>query len=165
MKTLGIDLGSSSLGWAILSPEKIEDCGVIVFKEGILRTKGVDSLETPAAERRKHRMARRIKFRRRIRKLHVLKLLIENGMCPMTMSEWQALKNNGLFPKNTELVQWLKSTPSAVADHVNPYYARAKAAEEKIDPMLLGRALYHLAQRRGFKSSRLLKRKLLRCYG
>ena len=79
MKTLGIDLGSSSLGWAILSPEKIEDCGVIVFKEGILRTKGVDSLETPAAERRKHRMARRIKFRRRIRKLHVLKLLIENG--------------------------------------------------------------------------------------
>ena len=154
MKTLGIDLGSNSLGWAILSPEKIEDCGVIVFKEGILRSKGVDSLETPAAERRKHRMARRIKFRRRIRKLHVLKILIENNMCPMTMSEWQALKNNGLFPKNKEFVQWLKSTPSSVADHENPYYARAKAAEEKIDPMLLGRALYHLAQRRGFKSSR-----------
>ena len=64
------------------------------------------------------------------------------------------MKNQGKFPRNEEFVEWLKSTSCAGDLTHNPYYARAQAAKEKIDPLLLGRALYHLAQRRGFKSSR-----------
>lgn len=154
MKTLGIDLGSNSLGWAILNETEIADQGVIIFDEGINRVKGVDSLESLAAKRRKYRMARRLKFRRRLRKYHVMKILIENGMCPLTEDELKQLKNTGNFPANPDFIEWLKSTPSSLPEHVNPYYARAMAAEKKIDKMLLGRALYHLAQRRGFKSSR-----------
>ena len=154
MKSLGIDLGSNSLGWAILDDNDIVAQGVVIFDEGIIRQKGVDSLETPAAQRRKHRMARRLKFRRKLRKLQVLKILIENGMCPLSIEEWQQIKATGRIPDNPAYREWLKSVPSSLTDHVNPYYARAMAAERKVEPLLVGRALYHLAQRRGFKSSR-----------
>ncbi|MBQ7207093.1 MAG: hypothetical protein IJS01_04780 [Lentisphaeria bacterium] len=154
MRSLGIDLGSNSLGWAILEQDRIVDQGVVIFDEGIIRNKGLDSLETPAAQRRKHRMARRLKFRRRIRKLHVLDILIDNGMCPLTRDELREMANHRTPPKNPAFIEWLKSVPSSEPVHINPYYARAAAAEHKIDPLLLGRALYHLAQRRGFKSSR-----------
>ena len=155
MKTLGIDLGTNSLGWAILDydrsgPDKLADTGVVIFEEGIKREKGSDSLETPAAERRKHRMARRIKFRRRLRKFKILEILIDRNMCPLTHEELHAWKQNDVFPlQNKAYLNWLKS------DHAdNPYADRAAAARGKVAPGVLGRALYHLAQRRGFKSSR-----------
>lgn len=155
MKTLGIDLGTNSLGWAILDTTKpahsaITDAGVIIFEEGIKRDKGNDSLETPAAERRKYRMARRLKFRRRMRKIKILGILIDNGMCPLTQDELARWKNHDEYPlSNRQFLDWLKSTQ---AD--NPYGDRAAAAKGKVAPEVLGRAIYHLAQRRGFKSSR-----------
>ena len=99
MKRLGIDLGSNSLGWAILSDSRIEDCGVVVFEEGISRTKGVDTLETPAAKRRKYRMARRLKFRRRLRKMHVLKILVEYASPHTDTHTHKALPPNYIFRK------------------------------------------------------------------
>ena len=36
----------------------------------------------------------------------------------------------------------------------NPYALRARALEERLEPWQLGRALYHLGQRRGYKSNR-----------
>jgi len=155
MKTLGIDLGTNSLGWAILDSEKsaknaIQDAGVVIFEEGIKREKGNDSLETPAAERRKHRMARRLKFRRRMRKLKILEILISNGMCPLTMDELKRWKQDDAYPVgNKDFRNWLKSTRED-----NPYGDRAAAAARKVAPDVLGRAIYHLAQRRGFRSSR-----------
>lgn len=155
MKTLGIDLGTNSLGWAIIDAAKpaesaITDAGVVIFEEGIKREKGNDSLQTPAAERRAHRMARRIKFRRRMRKLKILGVLIANGMCPLTVDELKRWKKDNAFPlDNRPFLDWLKSTS---AD--NPYADRAAAAARKVAPEMVGRAIYHLAQRRGFRSSR-----------
>ena len=149
-KTLGIDLGSNSLGWAILDniAGDIADKGVVVFPEGI--DPANDTLETPAAIRRAARAARRMKFRRKIRKWQLLKVLIENGMAPLTIEELLAWKNKGAYPlSNQAFIKWLKST-----DTSNPYLDRANAASGKVDKQVLGRALYHLAQRRGFKSSR-----------
>jgi len=37
---------------------------------------------------------------------------------------------------------------------VMPYVLRAAALDEKLEPHYLGRALYHLGQRRGFLSNR-----------
>ena len=148
--TLGLDLGTNSLGWAILDDitGDILDKGVVVFPEGIDAAN--DTLETPAAIRRAARMARRMKFRRKLRKWALLKVLIENGMCPMTASELDAWKRSGTYPSgNKAFVEWLKST-----DMSNPYADRAAAASGKVNPSVLGRALYHIAQRRGFKSSR-----------
>ena len=149
-KTLGLDLGTNSLGWAILDDitGDILDKGVVVFPEGIDAAN--DTLDTPAAIRRAARMSRRMKFRRKLRKWALLKVLIDNGMCPMSMSELESWKKTGDYPVgNAAFVNWLKST-----DRSNPYADRAAAASGKVDPLVVGRALYHIAQRRGFKSSR-----------
>jgi len=124
------------------------DKGVVVFPEGIDAAN--DTLETPAAIRRAARMARRMKFRRKTRKWALLNILIDNGMCPMTREELVAWKNKGVYPVNNKsFIEWLVST-----DKTNPYADRASAASGKVPPLVLGRALYHIAQRRGFKSSR-----------
>ncbi len=150
-KTLGLDLGSNSLGWAILDDitGDILDKGVIVFPEGVdLDAKS--SADTPAAIRRAARMARRMKFRRKLRKWHLLNILIDVGMCPLTHAELDEWKKTGRYPLgNKAFLEWLKAT-----DTSNPYCDRAAAASGKVPPLTLGRALYHIAQRRGFKSSR-----------
>ena len=149
-KRLGIDLGTNSAGWAVLEGGKIKRCGVLIFDQGIPSEKGVEAPQSPAADRRAARAARRLKFRRRLRKYHVLKILIENGMCPLEMPELKNWISHGVFPlENRDFIAWLNSTQES-----NPYYFRAKAASEKILPFELGRAFFHIAIRRGFKSSR-----------
>jgi|GEM_PF-1593896 len=147
---LGIDLGTNSAGWAVLEDDKIKCCGVLIFEQGIPSEKGVEASQSPAADRRAFRAARRLKFRRRLRKYHILKLLIENGMCPLTLPELKNWITKGIFPiENRDFITWLNSTKES-----NPYYFRARAAAEKVPPMELGRAFFHIAIRRGFKSSR-----------
>ena len=151
-RILGLDIGTNSLGWAILDPflKRFTDAGVVIFQQGIPDEKGREAEHSPAAERRKFRAARRLKYRRRLRKYHTLKVLIENQMCPLTIPELQNWIRNGKFPiENREFITWLSSTKED-----NPYYFRAKAAERKLPPLELGRAFYHLAIRRGFRSSR-----------
>ena len=148
--TLGLDLGTNSLGWAVLDDitGDIINKGVVVFPEGI--DAASDTLETPAAVRRAARMARRMKFRRKLRKWKLLEILSRNGMSPISGQELETWKKSGIYPiENKEFVSWLKSTDSS-----NPYADRAAAASGKVSPLILGRALYHIAQRRGFKSSR-----------
>jgi len=150
-KTLGIDLGSNSLGWAILDDTTCDvvDKGVVVFPEGVDMDAG-SSLDTPAATRRAARMGRRMKFRRKMRKWHLLKLLIAARMCPLSPEELEMWQKQGKYPiGNRAFLDWLKST-----DVSNPYCDRDAASRGKVGPMVLGRALYHLCQRRGFKSSR-----------
>ncbi len=149
-RVLGIDLGTNSLGWGIIEDQKIIDCGVLVFEQGIPLNKGIESANSPAAERTAFRAARRLKYRRRLRKYHTLKILIENGMCPLTLEELKCWIRKGVFPLNNEnFIHWLNSTCEN-----NPYFFRAQAASEKVTPMELGRALFHIALRRGFKSSK-----------
>jgi len=149
MKTLGIDLGTNSLGWAVINATWVENTGVLVFEEGVNREQS-DSLETPAAARRAKRMARRLRFRRKLRRRLILKILIENGMCPLTPNELKMWSQTGSFPKdNAAFLNWLKST-----DTDNPYSDRAAAASGKVAPEVLGRAIFHISQRRGFKSGR-----------
>ena len=150
-RTLGLDLGSNSLGWAILDDltGDILDKGVVVFPEGVDLDAGT-SLETPAAVRRAARMGRRLKFRRKLRKWRLLRILSENGMSPITQAEIDNWKKFGKYPvDNKQFIEWLKAT-----DASNPYCDRAAAAGGKVTPLVLGRALYHICQRRGFKSSR-----------
>ena len=90
-RVLGLDVGTNSLGWAILDPfqKRFTGAGVVVFQQGIPDEKGREAERSPAAERRAFRAARRLKFRRRLRKYHTLKVLIANQMCPLTMAELQ----------------------------------------------------------------------------
>ncbi len=177
-RILGIDLGTNSLGWAVLVKEngkfrlsqdehKVHS-GVIVFPEV---TTGAQQTMSKAAERRKFRGARRMKFRRKIRKYETLKVLIEsdeNKMCPLSkeaLKRWKGPKNYFKeYPNEKDFLYWLstgKGKTGFEQKEKNPYFLRDYVSRYKIDMnntkerYMLGRALYHIAQRRGFKSNRL----------
>ncbi len=126
---LGLDLGSNSVGWAMISKENqtIIDCGVRIFSEGVNKIDSENEV-SKNAERRNARQKRVQLFRKRRRKF-LLKL---------------ALQNLGLMPNQL--------TPDYFRN--NPYEFRADALHQKIDKYELGRVFYHLAQRRGYKSNR-----------
>lgn len=152
-KILGLDLGTNSIGWAIRDTNKegnqIVDANVIIFPQGVGEEKGVEF--SLASERTKHRASRKLYKRRKARKVNLLKILIENEFCPLTQDElaiWSEYRKGQKmrYPiTNFEFLEWLK---------INPYEVRAKAVNQIVSKQELGRALYHICQRRGFKSGR-----------
>lgn len=152
-KILGLDLGTNSIGWAIRDTNKevnqIIDANVIVFPQGVGEEKGVEF--SLASERTKHRASRKLYRRRKQRKTDLLNLLIENGFCPLSSDElllWSVYRKGQemKYPTgNYEFSEWIK---------INSYEVRAKAVNSKVSKLELGRALYHMCQRRGFKSGR-----------
>lgn len=167
-RILGLDLGTNSIGWAVvdeLGGEEFElvKRGVHIFKEGVKIEKGNES--SKASERTGYRAARRLKFRRKLRKIETLKVLSEAGFCPSLsiddLKNWQSKK---IYPSNIPFREWCKTSDPKDKTDVNfnnPYYFRWLAATTKLnlddeaDRFKLGRAFYHMAQRRGFKSNRL----------
>jgi CRISPR-associated endonuclease Csn1 len=155
-KILGLDLGTNSIGWAIRDSEiegnQILDKGVRIFSEGVKSEKGIES--SRAAERTGFRSARKLKYRRKLRKYETLKVLSFNGMCPLTIEEVEEWKMSGFqnYPLNPEFLKWLKTDEES---NINPYIFRDRASKQKVSLFELGRAFYHIAQRRGFLSNRL----------
>ena len=92
MKVLGLDIGTNSIGWGIVneSDSTIQKCGVYIFPEGVKKEKGNES--SKAAERTGYRLARRLRFRRKLRKYNTLRVLINNGMCPLSIEELEKWK-------------------------------------------------------------------------
>ena len=156
-KILGLDLGTNSIGWAIRDTEykgkeQIIDKGVRIFSEGVKSEKGIES--SRAAERTGYRSARKIKYRRKLRKYETLKVLSLNGMCPLSIEEVEEWKKSGFkkYPLNPEFLKWLRTSDD---ENINPYIFRDRASKQKVALFELGRAFYHIAQRRGFLSNRL----------
>ena len=102
-KTLGIDLGTNSIGMTLRNDDFFEWYGVYTFRKGVGDGKsGEFSL---AAERTKNRASRRLYNSRRYRKWETLKVLIENGFCPLSIEELNKWKNykkgiGRIFPVN-----------------------------------------------------------------
>ncbi|MDG1728293.1 MAG: type II CRISPR RNA-guided endonuclease Cas9 [Algibacter sp.] len=153
-KILGLDLGTNSIGWAIRdsnlgNKNQILHSGVLIFPQGVGEEKGVEF--SLASERTKHRASRKLYRRRKWRKIDTLKILIENNMCPLTINElnvwgtYKKGKENKYPTEDEEFREWLK---------LNPYELRRKASEGTVSNNELGRALYHICERRGFKSGR-----------
>jgi CRISPR-associated endonuclease Csn1 len=155
-KILGLDLGTNSIGWAIVDKDgndfSLVDKGVRIFSEGVKSEKGIES--SRAAERTGYRSARKIKYRRKLRKCETLKVLSLNGMCPLSIEEVEEWKKSGFkkYPLNPEFLKWLRTDET---ENINPYVFRDRASKQKVALFELGRAFYHIAQRRGFLSNRL----------
>lgn len=128
---LGLDLGSTSLGWVIYflneerQPVEFGPIGVRIFSDG--RDTDGNSLNV---DRRLARSQRRRRLRLRHRKLRLLKLLISAGLLPTDIEQRRALAA------------------------LDPYEIRARGCEKELTLFEIGRLLLHLNQRRGFKSSR-----------
>ncbi len=163
-RILGIDTGTNSLGWAIVDydPEAEEDKytlvdkGVNIFQEGVKIEKGIES--SRAAERTGHRRQRIGYWRRKIRKIQLLKILIENDLCPkLSPDELKAWRSEKKYPLNEAFTVWQLTDEK---ENKNPYYYRNLCLTKKLDLQnkndryILGRALYHINQRRGFLSNR-----------
>ena len=159
-KVLGLDLGTDSIGWAIVEETEngytLTDKGVDIFQEGVARDK---NNEKPAVQDRTNaRALRRHYFRRRLRKIELLKVLLRYDLCPPLTEEQLALwRRKKQYPLDGEFLRWQRTDDNADR---NPYHDRYVVLTERLDlgnrtqRWLLGRALYHLAQRRGFLSNR-----------
>lgn len=161
-RIIGLDPGTNSLGWAVV--DRFDDGhyqlirhGDLIFQEGVNIEKGIE--KSRAAERTGYRSSRKHYFRRRLRKIETLKVLVKYGFCPQLTDEalelWQTKK---VYPMIPSFLDWQKTDE---ATGKNPYYYRHKCLNEKLDltketdRFALGRAFYHLVQRRGFLSNRL----------
>ena len=170
-KILGLDLGTNSIGWAIVDKDgndfSLVDKGVRIFSEGVNIEAKTNSESSKAAKRTEFRSARKLKYRRKIRKIELLKVLSDNDLCPKLsyeeLSDWRYKK---IYPQNEEFRIWLSTDnqdneAERKRQNKNPYSFRYKAAKESLnlnnkeDRYILGRAFYHIAQRRGFLSNRL----------
>lgn len=129
--TLGLDLGSNSIGWALIdeSDEKLIAAGVRVFPEGVDRDQQGGE-KSKNEERRIARGMRRQIHRRAHRKRELRRCLVDAGLLPHT-KEAQAQLNA-----------------------FDPYELRRQALEQPLKPFQIGRVLIHLNQRRGFLSNR-----------
>ena len=161
-RILGIDTGTNSLGWAVVDKNdngtySLIRKGSLIFQEGVKVEKGVES--SKAADRTAHRALRKQYFRRRLRKIEVLKVLVEFDWCPYLSPEelhlWHTKK---AYPMEEAFISWQRTNDNF---EENPYYYRHLCLHKqldlsnKADRYMLGRAMYHLAQRRGFVSNRL----------
>lgn len=128
----GLDVGTNSLGWSVLAldrekqPCRIEAAGARIFSDG----RDVKSQATLKADRRAARSARRRRDRFQQRQRFLVAELQKAGLLPDNAEEMKALQG------------------------LNPLKLRATALTEKLQPCHIGRALFHLNQRRGFKSNR-----------
>lgn len=172
---LGLDIGTNSLGWTVVEKQdgvydflKRQDGNgeLIPSKGSYIFSKSVDANEnSKASERRGFRGARRRIDRIRLRKIGTLKVLDEFGLCPkFKEGELNKWKNKKIYPcDNIDFIEWQrtgkKNGNSQIEKLKQPYYLRYLAAtttgmmETAEGRSQLGRAFYHLSQRRGFLSN------------
>lgn len=128
---LGLDLGTTSIGWWLYELQngeifRVVDGGVRIFSDGRVAKTGAPL----AASRRQKRAMRRMRDRY-LRRRAVLK---------------QRLADAGLMPKDPLAAKSLEL--------LDPYQLRAAGLDGELPLTHLGRALFHINQRRGFKSNR-----------
>ena len=147
--TLGIDLGTNSVGWALTAPEGIVAMGSRVFAAAVNGdiSKGKD--ESKGVDRRNARQARRQTDRRARRLSKAYNLLRGAGLLPAP----EPTRHDALAKLDIEIGAKYQADTEGAA-HTLLYRLRALGLDEKLEPYELGRALYHLAQRRGFLSNR-----------
>lgn len=134
--SLGLDIGTSSIGWAVLDldKERIHDLGVRIFEKPE-HPKSGDSLAKP---RRDARSARRRLKRRRQRLNNLKQFFIDQNILTRDRIE-EVLSDKSEFNK------------------LDVYALRSKALTEELSPEELLKVMYQIAKRRGFKSNRKVK--------
>ena len=128
---LGLDIGTSSIGWWLYRlendrPVSVVDGGVRIFSDGRVAKTG----QSLAVARRQARAARRRRDRYLRRRVVLMERLAAAGLMPADPAEAKKL------------------------EFLDPYEIRAQGLDKKLPLTHLGRALFHLNQRRGFKSNR-----------
>jgi CRISPR-associated endonuclease Csn1 len=179
---LGLDLGVASIGWARIECEPADrfrpvgllGAGVHLFEAGTDGTmadieKGKD--EARNVQRRTARLMRRQTWRRARRKRVLLKLLMRLNLLPppsdlglsvggdlrrpLDIDAYMKALDARITARWVALRAALGTAPDPHTDQQRMMYVlREAAAKGPVERHECGRALYHLAQRRGFLSNR-----------
>jgi CRISPR-associated endonuclease Csn1 len=129
---LGLDVGSNSLGWFVVRldgegrPVGLGPGGVRIYPDG----RDLQSKSSNAVTRRIARGARRRRDRYLKRRTNIMSLLVAHGLMPADLAERKAL------------------------EALDPFELRLRALDQELPAYHVGRALFHLNQRRGFLSNR-----------
>ncbi|MGH1369743.1 MAG: type II CRISPR RNA-guided endonuclease Cas9 [Maritimibacter sp.] len=132
---LGLDIGTNSIGWWLYETDGagassrikgVIDGGVRIFADG----RDPKSKASLAVDRRAARAMRRRRDRYLRRRTTLMTLLARTGLMPSDPDEAKML------------------------EVLDPYALRASGLDEALPLTHFGRALFHLNQRRGFKSNR-----------
>jgi CRISPR-associated endonuclease Csn1 len=169
-RIIAYDLGTNSIGWSIREDQKdgnqIQNAGVITFNKGVGEEKNIEY--SLAASRTGRRSLRRRYQSHKYKLWSTLEILITNKYCPLSIEEldqWRKYtKGIGRkYPINAVLFNnWIKLdfNNDGKPDYISPYELRDELINQKLDFTVeenrykLGRALYHIAQHRAFKSSK-----------
>ncbi len=175
-KILGLDLGTNSIGWALrdtsVNDNQIIDKGVLTFDKGVGEVKGI---EIPLVKARTEARGKRRNYQaEKYRKWELLDFLIKKKMCPLSneeLNEWKHYKKGvgRKYPQSEKFIQWLRfdfdgdDKPDfglfGFDKHESYYVFRMLVVcddeqNKKIfqsNPHILGRVLYQLVQRRGYR--------------
>lgn len=134
---LGLDLGSNSIGWCAIeldsngNPCGVLDAGVRILTPNEEAGRDPTSKSSLAASRRIARSARRRRDRFVRRRDRLMSLLVENGLMPHKESDRKELEK------------------------IDPYWLRQRALDKKLELHEIGRAIFHINQRRGYRSNRI----------
>jgi CRISPR-associated endonuclease Csn1 len=171
-KILGLDIGTNSIGGALINLEEFGKEGTIEWMGSRIIPLDGDSLqkfetggqvETRAAARRSLRSSRRLKQRYKLRRTRLIKVFKTLGWVSSDFPEnFKEVNADGSFNINSFLPITEATKQEAhcefgtanISDDWIVYYLRKKALLEKISLPELARIIYMLNQRRGFKSSR-----------
>lgn len=132
---LGLDIGTNSIGWWLYETDGAEanarivgviDGGTRIFSDG----RDPKSGASLAVDRRAARAMRRRRDRYLRRRATLMKVLANAGLMPADPAEAKTL------------------------EQLDPYLLRATGLDAALPLSHFGRALFHLNQRRGFKSNR-----------
>jgi len=179
---LGLDLGSASIGWAAIrlneqyEPDEVLKTGVRIFDPGVelppsgpkISTdeavlRGID--RSKAVRRRLARQMRRQTARKRTRQNRLFKLLQADKLLPsyadLQEKPLSAEKHETFKRLDKELADALckskrkkgKDGVQLEADQALPYVLRRDALERRLTSLELGKVIYHLSQRRGYRPS------------
>jgi len=178
---LGLDMGSASLGWAVvglndqLDPYKLLAAGAHIYDPGvevpptikIARDEAIlqGQDRSKAVGRRIARQMRRQNHRKSARQKALFKLFQEKKLLP-SFPEFvgevlEAERHHTFNRLDRELADTLcndrrrKGIDGVMleADQALVYVLRKEALERELTPHELGRAIFHLSQRRGYRPS------------
>jgi CRISPR-associated endonuclease Csn1 len=161
---LGLDLGVSSLGWALLElnratqePIGVRALGVRIFPAGVEGDVESGREESRGVKRRDRRLQRRQLWRRARRDASVFHQLQVAGLLPAGDGRDPVSRHAMLLALDAAIASALRA--SGVSDlQIGErllHTLRATALDAPLPAHHVGRAIYHLAQRRGFLSNRI----------
>lgn len=138
-KILGLDLGATSIGWALFDTEKVMllDAGSHIFPVGLKEDDYAKSGKeiSKNKSRREARGARRRYYRFKMRRERLKKVLNEMGFMPDQSWYTQKPGDNGNLA-------------------ISLYRLRKEALEKPLSPGEIGRIFLHINHHRGFKSNK-----------